>query len=357
MRSIQENVARTAEHHPWGREEPDYQQVRPATKPATRLNPRVGDTPGMVDGRVMRIVALTFLVLCVAWTGLVVRATWQGYEPERFVVAPATVQYDVQPDGVLDVTETIHWGDVDGPGDRVVQVRRPEDARLDTSVENRGKDRVWKVTDISVTDTAGKSVDFSTDELDPLLPPLFRATSVDGFDTRLSDLRIQISPEGTALHGATYILKYSVHGALDRTEDGYELHWPDPRRLNDEWSDDISRHLRATGTEIRVSTPTDPTGVACHAHRRDAAPVPCSTVTATGRTAAFAHEGGGALIITVRMPADSITKGGPRYDASPRPHWMRIAAYATGTVLLLTLVGLVTHRVLRRRASGGTGLP
>lgn len=185
----------------------------------------------MTDGAVNRIVALVFLGIVVAPVLVIVVEQTPRFYPGSVAVTRVTAQYDIRPDGGLDVTETIDYdyGESGRPLDRVVQLRRPDDAGLDASVDDRGTDRVWEVSDIAATDPDGNPVPRRTKELDPNLPPL-TSTGIDGWDTRLSDLRIQLGERLPYLPGArretTFILKYRVHGALDEVPGGYELKWP-----------------------------------------------------------------------------------------------------------------------------------
>jgi hypothetical protein len=307
----------------------------------------------MTDGAVNRIVALTFLGIVVAAVAVVVLGQTPRFYPGSTSVTRLTAQYDVRPDGDLDVTETIvyAYGAGGHPLDRVVQVRRPDGGKLETQASDRGTDRVWEVSDITATDQDGTPVPVRTKELDPNLPPL-TGTGIDGWDTRLSDLRIQIGKDLPYVEDtkreATFVLRYRVHGALDQVPGGYELNWPDQRRLADRYD------LRIPVDEIRVIAPGDVGTAACTAHRAglpgEYVATPCSTATTTGRTAYFAHgPDRAAMAVKVRIPGDVIAKGGAEYDASPGPRWVRVVLYAGGAVLLLVLVGLVARRVIRAR--------
>ncbi|TCO35777.1 hypothetical protein EV652_101662 [Kribbella steppae] len=95
-----------------------------------------------------RIVALTFLGIVVAAIAVIVLGQTPRFYPGSTAVTRLTTQYDVRPDGDLDVTETIiyDYGASGLPLDRVVQLRRPDADRLDTPVPDRGRDRVWEVS-------------------------------------------------------------------------------------------------------------------------------------------------------------------------------------------------------------------
>ena len=300
----------------------------------------------MIDGKVMRIVALAALAMAVAGVVAAAVRDAEPFYPGRTSGAQVKAQYEIRADGGLDVTETIEYEyNRSGlPLDRVVQLRRPADGRLDLSVSNRGKDRVWRVTDVSATDRSGAPVALRTRELDPILPPL-TATGIDGWDSRLSDLRIQLGednkPEG---HRATYILRYRVHGALDQTATGYELHWPDEPRLVENPS---ATEPRAPLDEVRVVVLAGIAKASCTAYRsawESDAPTPCTSagpaVFTPGRERA-------AMTVKVAVEADGISDGGALTDRSPLSRGERILLIAGAAILFLVLVGFVAHCLIR----------
>lgn len=300
----------------------------------------------MIDGKVMRIVALAALAMAVAGVVAVAVRDAEPFYPGRTSGAQVKARYEIRADGGLDVTETIEY-EYDDSGralDRVVQLRRPVDGRLDLSVDNRGKDRVWKVTHLSATDTTGAPVAMQTRELDPILPPL-TATGIDGWDSRLSDLRIQLGEDNKpAGHRATYVLRYRVHGALDKTATGYELNWPDERRLVENPS---ATEPRAPLDEVRVTAPASIAKASCIAYRSawgSDAPTPCTSagpaVFTPGRERA-------AMTVKVAVKADGITDGGALTDGSPLTRGRRILLIAGAAVLVLVLVGFVAHCLIR----------
>jgi hypothetical protein len=302
---------------------------------------------------VNRIVALTVLGMVVAAVAVLVIGARPFY-PGHTAVTGLTAQYDVRPDGGLDVTETItyEYGASGLPLDRVVQLRRPATGPIDTQVADRGTDRVWEISHITATDADGASVPVRSEELNPNLPPL-TATGFDGWDSRLSDLRIQIGRDLPYAEGvkreAKFVLRYRVHGALEEVPGGYELNWPDPVRLS---GGSFSTGLLVPVDEVRVSAPADLGTTACLAYGpvgSRAAPVPCSSATVTGRTAAFAHEGA-TMTVRVRIPGDSISGGGAEYDGSPWPRWARMLGYAGVAVGLLVVVGLIARWRTRPRS-------
>ncbi|MET9275906.1 DUF2207 domain-containing protein [Kribbella sp. NPDC003557] len=300
----------------------------------------------MIDGKVMRIVALAALGLAVAGVvGAAVRDR-EPFYPGRTSGAQVKAQYEVRADGGLDVTETIEYeyNQSGQPLDRVVQLRRPDDGRLDLSVANRGTDRVWKVTHLSATDRAGAPVAMRTKELDPILPPM-TATGIDGWDSRLSDLVIQLGDDDKpAGHRATYILRYRVHGALDKTAAGFELNWPDERRLVENPS---ATEPRAPLDEVRIAAPAGITKASCTAYRSawgSDAPTPCTSagpaVFTPGREPA-------AMTVKVAVNPDGITDGGALTDGSPLSRGQRILLIVGAAILFLVLVGFVAHCLIR----------
>lgn len=294
----------------------------------------------------MRIVALAALAIAVAGVVAMAVRDAEPFYPGRTSGAQVKAQYEIRADGGLDVTETIEYVyDASGRAlDRVVQLRRPADGRLDLSVSTRGKDRVWKVTNLSATDSSGAPVALRTRELDPILPPV-TATGIDGWDSRLSDLRIQLGeddePEG---HRVTYVLRYRVHGALDKTATGYELNWPDERRLAENPS---ATEPRAALDEVRIVAPSTIVTASCIAYRSawgSDAPTPCTSagpaVFTPGRERA-------AMTVKVAVQADGITDGGALTDGSPLTRGRRILLIAGAAILFLVLVGFVAHCLIR----------
>ncbi|WP_410788361.1 DUF2207 domain-containing protein [Kribbella sp. C-35] len=296
----------------------------------------------MVDGRVIRVVALAAIGLAVA--GIVVPAVREGerFYPGRLSGAHIKAQYEIRTDGDLDVTETIDYEyNASGmPLDRAVQLRRPVEETLDQQVSLRSQDRVWTVTHLSATDRSGAPVPVRTKELDPVLPPL-TGTGIDGWDSRLSDLRIQIGERNKeAGDKASYILRYRVHGALDWAADGYELNWPDPVRMTgNSWGGEPMPPV----DEVRVVAPATITRASCSAYPTDR-PTPCVStqpaVFTPGRTRA-------AMIVKVAVPATGIASGGGEYDGSPVPRDLRILLIGVGAILFLALVGFVAHCLIR----------
>jgi Predicted membrane protein (DUF2207) len=316
--------------------------------------PFAGQTAGVAGSGTNRIVALAVFGIVVATIGVLAVREADPFYPGTTTVDRLTAHYEIRPDGSLDITETIDFEYLDGgmPFDRVVELRRPADGeRLETAVEDRGRDRVWTVSDITATDSAGVPVPVRTKAMDPLLPPL-TGTGIDGWDSRLSDLRIQLGHslpyEKDSKRRATYILRYRVHGAIEPVPGGYELTWPDPHRvIGGSWSSDLQVQM----DEVRVSSPGGATPVSCSAYlleRRTAAP--CATATASQGNATFANGAErAAMTVTVRVPGDGISGGGAEYDDSPAPRSVQILRYSIGAVLLVVLIGVVAHRVLRTR--------
>lgn len=308
----------------------------------------------MVDGRVVRVVALAALGLVVAGVSVpLLRSGGEPFYPGRTDNAQVKAQYEIRADGAVDVTETIEYeyGKAGMPLDRIVNLRRPAEGRIDQQVTQRGKDRVWKVTGVTATDPSGAPVPVRTKVLDPALPPM-TGTGNDGWDSRLADLLIQIGeynkPEG---HRASYVLRYRVHGALDKTADGYELNWPDPVRVaENSWVDSP----RAPLEEIRVLAPTAVTTASCTAYNEDIQ-TPCAT---KGEPTTFTPGRVPAVMtVKVAVPATGITGGGAEYARSPLSLKLKILLGAAAAVLFLILVGVVAHclirgfpLILRRRA-------
>ncbi|TCC26524.1 DUF2207 domain-containing protein [Kribbella speibonae] len=304
---------------------------------------RVVTLLSVVDGRVVRVVALVALGLAVAGVLVPVLREGERFYPGRTDDAQVKAQYEIRADGAVDVTETIdyEYNRSGLPLDRIVHLRRPAEGPIDQQISERGKDRVWKVTDVTATDPTGAPVPVRTKVLDPALPPM-TATGIDGWDSRLSDLLIQLGEDNQpAGHRASYVLRYRVHGALDKTADGYELNWPDPvRAAENSWVDYPQVPLH----EVRVLASTKVTTASCTAYTEDKQ-TPCATkgeptIFTPGRVPA-------GMTVKVAVPAAGITDGGAEYDGSPLSLKLKILLVAAGVVLFLALVGVVASCLIR----------
>ncbi len=251
------------------------------------------------------------------------------------MITDLSAVYQVTADGMLHVTETIHydWGD-SRPSwlNRTIRIRKPASGHEYRTADDpdRGKDRTWEVSAISASSPTGANADVSVTELDPL-----EGGGDDGYDSRLVDLVIEVGRSSTKVpdRTETYVLRYQVRGALDRVPDGYELGW----------QVDGAGSLGAGRIQARVAVPGTVTFVDCDGYGRECR----SSIGPPG--ARFAVTGSppetAELDLTVRFPASGIAETGPiLVDPPERSSHLTLAGMSVAV-----LVGVLALAVWRRR--------
>ncbi|MFB6726318.1 DUF2207 domain-containing protein [Kribbella sp. NPDC056345] len=306
-----------------------------------------------------RLAALTVLGLALVGLGIATKKA-VPYYPGGSDIVRLSADYDLKPDGTLEVTETIdyNYGHLGDPLARVIQVRRPATDDLYDSVKTPGTDRIWKVFDVTATDSTGAEVAVDLREMDPLLPPL-TPTGIDGWNSRLSDLHIKVgdSLPYVTVHAtdtkpvtrmARFVVRYKVRGALERTSSGYELNWPDRRRVA---SGQQLDYIGVPVVDTRLTTPTGPINPTCSGYRDDGpkwAAAPCSTSTKTTRETVFTNgQQDATMTVAAGVAGDGFAEGTALYDDSPAPvsvwiRWLLVGA------MLVTVVAVVV--IWRRRS-------
>ncbi|MBB5835620.1 DUF2207 domain-containing protein [Kribbella italica] len=290
-----------------------------------------------------------------------------AYSPGGSGIVRLTADYKVRADGVLEVVETIDYAyERNGHRlDRALQVRRPADTgNLLTGSAQRGRDRVWKITGITATDATGAAVAVDVSERDPLLPP-YTGGSVDGWDSRLADLRVKIGPDLPSVDASpgvaerprstTFVLRYQVRGALERVGHDYELNWPDRHRVA---SGDESDELDAPTPEIRLEVPGELVTAGCAGYyavaenfRRTRPTSPCSTTQDAPRQARFSSQRKNSTVtVTARIPRSSVEDGGALYDDPPVPRSAWITRALAGAAVLAGMWGVIAGTQRRQRS-------
>ncbi|MPV37205.1 DUF2207 domain-containing protein [Georgenia subflava] len=222
-------------------------------------------------------------------------------DPDDDVIRDLTIDVEITPDGVLHVSETYTWdfGDRDGLGlTRVLaqQFDWPADPDLM---------RVYEYSDIAVTSPSGA--------------PAEVWTVADG-----ADLELAIgAPDGssdTRTGVQTYVLSYTVHGALNaiRGQDGVadqdELYW------------------NVTGTDWRnplqqvTTTVTGPVGIVDQACYQGPAgsTATCDNLEVDGATATYSSAGLAAYegqTVMAAFPAGTFGEISPILEDDPRAAW------------------------------------
>ncbi len=306
------------------------------------------------------LAALTVLGLVLGGLAIAVHEA-QPYYPGGAGIVRLSADYDLKADGTLEVTETIdyNYGHLGYPLARVIQVRRPATDDLGTSVKTPGTDRIWKVFDVTATDSAGAKVAVDLREMDPLLPPL-TATGIDGWNSRLSDLHIKVGdplPYVTVHAGdkpvtrlARFTVRYKVRGALERTSGGYELNWPDRRRLA---SGEQLDYIGVPVVDTRLTTPSDPISPSCAGYRDavgDWAVTPCSTSKKTARETVFTNgQQEATMTVAAAVPGDAFAERAALYDDSPAPvsAWTRWLLVGAMVVAFLAVIVIWRQRAVR----------
>ncbi|GAB3953819.1 hypothetical protein GCM10029976_094750 [Kribbella albertanoniae] len=304
------------------------------------------------------LAALTILGLLLGGLAIAVHEA-QPYYPGGADIVRLSADYNLKADGTLEVTETIdyNYGHLGYPLARVIQVRRPATDDLGASVKTPGTDRIWKVFDVTATDSSGAKVAVDLREMDPLLPPL-TPTGIDGWNSRLSDLHIKVGdslPYVTVHAGdkpvtrmARFVVRYKVRGALERASGGYELNWPDRRRLA---SGEQLDYIGVPVVDTRLATPSDPISPSCAGYRDapgDWAVTPCAATTKTARETIFTNaQQGSSMTVVAGLPGDGFADGAALYDDSPAPVSAWIRRILVGALLVAALVVIA---IWRRRA-------
>ena len=218
-----------------------------------------------------------------------------------------TVDLTAQADGNLAVVETIEYDFGVVPHHGIIRVI-PDRSRLD-----KHHDRVWPIHVTSVTASGGASAKRSVKQ---------HATT----------LEIKIGDKNRTVTGAhTYVIAYTVAGAIDRYSDHDELYW---NAVGSEWSVPIGTVV------VRVHAPAAITRVACFAGYYSSR-LPCASAVIS-RAATDATFGNGLLsanqgvTIVAAMPPKTFAAVGP----IRAKHWTLDQAFALRRSTVGAAIGL-----------------
>jgi uncharacterized membrane protein YgcG len=216
---------------------------------------------------------------------------------------------EVRPDGRLRVTETIRY-DFGGNRRHGILRRIPARFRYDDT-----HDRIYPLSEVSIS---------RDDHLEP----------VDHYsDSGYEQFKIG-NPDREITGAHTYVIAYTVSGALNDFPEHEELYW---NAVGDEWNVPIGA---ATTT---VTGPAAISRTACFAGPSDSH-LSCGSAVASGSTATFHHGAlapGSGLTIVVALPKGSVTSVAPiltqRRDLATT---FRATPATVGGALGLALLGI-----------------
>ena len=228
-----------------------------------------------------------------------------------------TIDYRLQPSGVLDVRETIVWRFGDDSGRHGIQRDLVTRERYDQT-----QDAVYGITDIEVSSPDRVATQFRS-----------TTTEKDGGRTEVLNLRIGDPDRTISRATATYVISYSVTGAM-RTFDGYdELFW------------DASGFGNPAVTElaVTVAVPGGAQDTSCF-YGPPQSDTPCPTERTTADGAEFAVTdlpAGEGLSFGVKIAPGLVADNRPHLepDGSKLTAGERAALIGAGTVGAGLLVG------------------
>lgn len=186
---------------------------------------------------------------------------------------------DIRADGSMAVSETIYYDF--GFNQRHGIIRKiPAKFRYDDS-----RDRVYPIDDVAVT-MDGQDIDVDL-------------SSEDGYETfKIGD------PDRTVTGRHTFVIQYTVRGALNGFPDHEELYW---NAIGHEWSVPI------TAASATITGPADVQRVECFSGP-SGSQLSCPTKSFTGRTATFAARNlgnGSGMSVVVAFPEGSVANTEP----------------------------------------------
>lgn len=271
------------------------------------------------------LLALASLVLALAGALLCTSPAHAAVDDQ---IDSFSIDYKLQPSGVLEVQETLTWRFGDNSGRHGIQRDLITRERYDDS-----QDALYEVTGIKVTSPdRGVSTQFRSS-----------TTEDDGGRTAYLNLRIGDPDRTISRATASYVISYQVRGAV-RTFDGYdELFWDGPGFGNPAIAD-----LR-----VRAAVPGGAEGTSCFSGPpRSTAPCPVNKTTPAGAEFGVSDlPAGEGMSFGVKIAPGLVTDNAPHLepDASrltPGERTTAIAAGAAGVGLLVgsPLVGLLWWR-------------
>nr|WP_294695004.1 DUF2207 domain-containing protein [uncultured Friedmanniella sp.] len=271
------------------------------------------------------------LLLGLAALALVLGAAVLGARPASAAaedqIDAFTIDYQLQPSGVLNVQETIVWRFGEDSGRHGIQRDLIIRERYDET-----QDAVYQVTGISVTSPDRVATQFRS-----------TTTEADGGRTEVLNLRIGDPDRTISRATATYVLRYSVTGAM-RSFDGYdELFW-DASGFGNPAIGDLAVTVAVPGGAQDTSCFYGPPG--------DATPCPTQRTTADGAEFGVRDlPAGDGLSFGVRIApglvADNrphLEPDGSKLSAGERAAAIGAAAVGGGLLVGSPLVGVLWWR-------------
>ena len=236
------------------------------------------------------------------------------------IVRNFQIDYEVQADGVLKVTETIayHFGSSGRHGIyRNLITREPFKARTDEERAMGEKDQKYEISNIEV-DSKDASDEFSTE-------------TTKSNNQRDQSIQIKIGSADETISGteATYVIKYDVRGALRHFADHSELYWD---ATGNGWEADLAR------VTVNVTVPQDVQQVDCYAGVGGSTDS-CEQKTVTGGKGVFTQSNistGEQLTVVAGIKAGAVSNDTPILVDPPS------ALERAG----LTVPGLITSAVV-----------
>jgi uncharacterized membrane protein YgcG len=229
-------------------------------------------------GRAVRLAG----VVSVLATGLFLLAASPAYAAPTESISSYDTGIQIQPDGAMVVTETIVY-DFGSNRKHGIFRRIPARFRYD---EHR--DRVYPISDVRVTmdGSSGGSAKLNR-------------SSAGGYEVfKIGD------PNRTVTGRHTYVIRYTVRGALNSFSDHEELYW---NAIGTEWPVPIA------SASATVTGPASITQVQCF-EGPSSSGMACADKSSAGSTATFRQPtigDGAGLTVVVALPAGSVRGTGP----------------------------------------------
>jgi uncharacterized protein (TIGR04222 family) len=291
----------------------------------------VGERAVQISGRFTRAVVAFFLMVVTALAWVLVTPS-QAYAADDQIDS-FTINYDMQPSGVLKVKETIVWRFGSNSGRHGIQrdlvIREPD--------PNSDQDFVYGIGNISVTSP------------DDYVATQFSSKTTESQGGREEELNVRIGDPNQTISAptATYVISYDVTGAM-RSFSGYdEFFWDGPG-----FGNPLIKDLKITTT-----VPGGAQDATCFAGPPGST-TPCETKKFTkGGEATFAQTNvppGQSVSIGVKITPGLVADNQPHMapNGSKLSPAERVGAIALAAVTLLITVGSPIIGVLWWRKNG-----
>jgi uncharacterized protein (TIGR04222 family) len=284
-----------------------------------------------VSGRFTRAVVAFFLMVVTALTWALVTPT-QAYAADDQIDS-FTINYDMQPSGVLKVKETIVWRFGSNSGRHGIQrdlvIREPD--------PDSDQDFVYGISNINVTSP------------DDYVATEFSSKTTESQGGREEELNVRIGDPDQTISAptATYVISYDVTGAM-RSFSGYDEFFWDGPGFGNPLIKELTITTTVPGGAQDASCFTGPPG----------STTPCETKKFTkGGEATFAQTNvppGQSVSIGVKITPGLVADNKPHMEpnGSKLSPAERVGAIALAAVTLLIIVGSPIVGVLWWRKNG-----